>query len=587
MMRSLALASAAAFCFGLAVPAAADPPPPGTPAYQANLANQLTTALLSDPVSSKVMSQYRAELQAGQMTQQQYDHLNQVYQDAVVEAANAVASDPSIAAMTDPNATMAVEQGLQGITDASHSNNVQAVVSQGLNAAAVVAQNYFEPANSLAQTMVDQGFNVEIKVAEAAQNMDGASPSVQAAAAQQLAQATQKQTTANDYFSQQQSQISSGITAIQNMTPDQLAQINEKVKQGLASGQLKMENGVPVPNPDYQPPSQQPPPPWATQDTSGSNTSTTTTSPSTSQTASNSQPTPRDPNLPPGGNNQNPANDTANLHPNLQPPPANRNNQPPPPQTTQQDQPPQQQPPQLPPPPPVPRLTDKQETITVDNQQVTVTIKSYMDENGNMVPYEQVNPDGTITYLDKNGNPVPIPDDGIHTVTDKGNTHGGTLHIVGGDDYQGSDPALDAAIAAAVQAGTIDAETLKALASSGKLGAQTTGPGSSAYNSYQVFEGNGMTTVATLIPIYNGWNMNANVGNVLTSLSSAMTGPSSVMNSLKLDFTGPSSVMTSLLNELPGLTLTSGLRVGTPLGHDWSLPYANNNVVGFTSLCGF
>jgi hypothetical protein len=58
------------------------------------------------------------------------------------------------------------------------------------------------------------------------------------------------------------------------------------------------------------------------------------------------------------------------------------------------------------------------------------------------------------------------------------------------------------------------------------------------------------------------------------------------MNTPHPDVFGPSSVMNSLGNELTGLSINSGLRVGTPVGDDWSMPGAIYSVPGFDSLCG-
>ena len=88
--------------------------------------------------------------------------------------------------------------------------------------------------------------------------------------------------------------------------------------------------------------------------------------------------------------------------------------------------------------------------------------------------------------------------------------------------------------------------------------------------------------------IYNGWTYStANAGSIFMTPDNQIAGPSKAGGGgPAIDIFGPSSVMTSLSLDLSGLTLTSGLRVGTPVGQDWSLPGGFISIPSFDDLCG-
>jgi hypothetical protein len=327
----------------------------------------------------------------------------------------------------------------------------------------------------------------------------------------------------------------------------------------------------PGPNANAKPADPVPPPPWATSDEPPADTGP----PAGPIVASNPPrhiPAVHDPNVPPRGVDQNPADFPMPQMPQTpqtpqQPP------EPPPPQQPEPPPPAQQQ-------PPGPVLVKQQPSSELPTAEWHYS-PTETDANGKpLLLYVKLS-DGSTAYYgkDANGNAVPslvVDSQGnFHRVDEHGQISPDVLNFADG----GSEP-LNAPVTLPTLALT------KSMTGNGAtLDAQRNGPGTTANSTFQGYENGGMYTVATVLPIYAHWTYGPNnAGSIYQTPNLYPPGPSAVMTTPEINVFGPSSVLTSpsSSDNLSGLTLTSGLRVGTPVGPDWSLPFIR--IPGFDDM---
>jgi hypothetical protein len=534
-----------------------------------------------------IMDTFKTEVAHGTLTQAQYDQLNATWQEGMNALADSAVRDVRRGPLSDPAAQQAVGNAVDDVSDAFESKDAGATVDRLLDFSQQGALAYGEPFVSLATGIVQNFLSQQQRLLVARQEMGGADPAVMLT----LQHTLDKE---NEQATAQLNQIGSIMRTVAGMnasslTPAQRARAVALIDNWFNAGMPPQEpaNNDSAGTSGTQPSGDQPgntgSSDTSSTDAGPSNTPSPPTAPQPNHTAANAARRPA-----PSGN---PASPTPDTDPSLFP---TRGQPPQPPQPPAQPPSEAQPPDSLPTQPPRPPTLDPVKVVMVehpDNQAALGTYKYGADAHGGKILLEYDDPSGGVTYYghDAQGNTVPVVyvDADGHTWATDANGHPlydldedlVTSPPQGGGGGAGGGSGSSAGFGGPGRANPLMAQTVRM---------QTSPLDTSGYQTFAGVDNGGAYTLAKVVPIYNGWTYSqSNAGSIFQTPDNQLAGPSKAGGGGPVnDIFGPSSVMTSLSLDLSGLTLTSGLRVGTPVGQNWALPNSFIRIPSFDDLCG-